>query len=156
MRLKTLISVLMLGFLVQGMQGASLKLPAILGDHMVLQQNAFAKIWGWTEAAGEVKVTTSWNGLSYSTKADADGNWQVKVVTGKAGGPYSLTIEGDVTLVLEDILLGEVWVCSGQSNMEWPLSRAETAGTEIPMADFPEIRLFTVKKHIAPPPHGGC
>ena len=147
-----MISVLLLGILMQVAQGASLKLPAILGDHMVLQQNSFAKIWGWTDPGGKVQVTTGWNGKNYSTWADAQGNWQVKVVTGKAGGPYSVTVEGDITIVLEDILLGEVWICSGQSNMEWPLSRAETAEAEIPLSDFPDIRLFTVKKHIAPRP----
>ena len=149
---RTLFSVLLLGFMVQAAHGASLKLPAILGDHMVLQQNSFARIWGWTEPSGKVSVSTSWNGLKYSTRADAQGNWEVKVVTAKAGGPYSITVEGDIAIILEDILLGEVWICSGQSNMEWPLSRAETAETEIPLADYPDIRLFTVKKHIAPRP----
>jgi len=99
-----------------------------------------------------VTVSTSWNNKTYSTRADKQGNWQVKVLTGAAGGPYTLTIQGDITLRLEDVLLGELWICSGQSNMEWPLSRAETAETEIPQADFPDIRLFTVKKHIAPRP----
>lgn len=149
---RILLSVLLLSFLVQVAHGASLKLPAILGDHMVLQQNSFAKIWGWTEPSGKVSVSTSWNGLKYSTRADAQGNWEVKVVTAKAGGPYSITVEGDVAIVLEDVLLGEVWICSGQSNMEWPLSRAETADAEIPVSNFPDIRLFTVKKHIAPRP----
>ena len=119
---------------------------------MVLQQNSFSKIWGWSEPSGTVKVSTSWNGKSYSTRADAQGNWQIKVVTAKAGGPYTITVEGDISIVLEDILLGEVWVCSGQSNMEWPLSRAETAEEEIAQSNFPDIRLFTVKKHIAPRP----
>jgi len=150
--IRTLIALLLLGFLLPGLQGASLKLPSILGDHMVLQQNSFAKIWGWSEASAEVKVTSSWNGKTYATRADAEGNWEVKVATTKAGGPYSLTIEGDITLELKDILLGEVWICSGQSNMEWPLSRAEKAETEIPLAKYPEIRLFTVKKHISPRP----
>jgi sialate O-acetylesterase len=150
--IRTLIALLLLGFLLPGLQGASLKLPSILGDHMVLQQNSFARIWGWSEASAEVKVSTSWNGKTYSTRADAKGNWQVKVATAKAGGPYSLTIEGDITLELKDILLGEVWICSGQSNMEWPLSRTETGETEIPVADYPEIRLFTVKRHISPRP----
>jgi sialate O-acetylesterase len=150
--IRTLIALLLLGFLLPGLQGASLKLPSILGDHMVLQQNSFARIWGWSEASAEVKVSTSWNGKTYSTRADAEGNWQVKVATARAGGPYTLTIEGDITLELKDILLGEVWICSGQSNMEWPLSRTETGETEIPVADYPEIRLFTVKRHISPRP----
>ena len=130
-------------------EGASLQLPKILGDHMVLQQKSFAKIWGWAEPEQVVKVTTSWNDKTYRVVTDQQGNWQVSVATGKAGGPYTVTIQADETRVLEDILLGEVWICSGQSNMEWPLSRAETAGEEIPLSDFPEIRLFTVEKTIA-------
>jgi len=130
-------------------EGASLRLPKILGDHMVLQQKSFAKIWGWAEPEQVVKVTTSWNDKTYRVVADQEGNWQVSVATGRAGGPYTLTIQADITRVLEDILLGEVWICSGQSNMEWHLSRAETAKEEIPLSDYPEIRLFTVEKTIA-------
>ena len=128
--------------------GESLQLPKILGDHMVLQQKSFAKIWGWAEPEQVVKVTTSWNDKTYRVVTDRQGNWQVSVSTGKAGGPYTVTIQADVTRVLEDILLGEVWICSGQSNMEWPLSRAETAAEEIPVSDYPDIRLFTVEKHL--------
>ncbi len=130
-------------------EGASLQLPKILGDHMVLQQRSFAKIWGWAGPEQEVKVTTSWNDKTYRVVSDQEGNWEVSVATGKAGGPYTVSIEADVTRVLKDILLGEVWICSGQSNMEWQLRRAETAAEEIPLASFPEIRLFTVEKHIA-------
>ena len=130
-------------------EGASLQLPKIMGDHMVLQQKSFAKIWGWAEPEQVVKVTTSWNDKTYRVVTDQHGNWQVSVATGKAGGPYKVTIKADITKVLEDILLGEVWICSGQSNMEWPLSRAETAKEEIPLSDYPEIRLFTVEKTIA-------
>jgi sialate O-acetylesterase len=133
-------------------QSASLRLPRILGDHMVLQQHSFAKLWGWAEPQQEVKVTTSWNQKTYRAVADQQGNWQLSVVTGKAGGPYTVTIEADETRVLEDIMLGEVWICSGQSNMEWALSMAETAETEIPLSDYPEIRLFTVERTIATVP----
>lgn len=133
--------------------GASLRLPKILGDHMVLQQKSFAKIWGWAEPEQVVKVTTSWNHKTYRVVTDQEGNWQVRVATGKAGGPYTVTIEADITRVLEDILLGEVWICSGQSNMEWPLSRAETAAEELPRSEYPEIRLFTVEKNIASIPN---
>lgn len=130
-------------------EGASLQLPKILGDHMVLQQKSFAKIWGWAEPEQVVKVTTSWNDKTYRVVTDQQGNWQVSVSTGLAGGPYTVTIQADITRVLEDILLGEVWICSGQSNMEWNLTRAETAKEEIPLSDYPEIRLFTVEKTIA-------
>jgi sialate O-acetylesterase len=115
---------------------------------MVLQRHSFTNIWGWAGPQQEVKVTTSWNQLTYRTVADQEGNWELRVLTGKAGGPYTITIQAGETRVLEDILLGEVWICSGQSNMEWPLTRAETAETEIPLSDFPEIRLFTVERTI--------
>lgn len=133
--------------------GASLKLPKILGDHMVLQQNSFTKIWGWAEPKQQIIVTTSWNQKKYRVVTDQKGNWEVTVSTGKAGGPHTVTIEADITRVLEDILLGELWICSGQSNMEWQLRRAETAEEEIPASGFPEIRLFTVEKHIATRPN---
>ncbi len=145
---------LLLIFLAVGItHGASLQIPKILGDHMVLQQKAFAKIWGWAEPAQLVKITTSWNEITYSTVTDQQGNWEVTVSTGIAGGPYTVAVQADSTIVLEDILLGEVWICSGQSNMAWPLSRAETAGEEIPLSDYPGIRLFTVEKNIATRPN---
>ncbi|MEA3462468.1 MAG: sialate O-acetylesterase [Bacteroidota bacterium] len=149
-KLSTILLIALLAVLaVVTTQGASLKLPAILGDHMVLQQNSFTNIWGWAEPQLGIKVTTSWNQKTYRVVADSEGNWKAKVSTGKAGGPYTVTIEADETRVLEDILLGEVWICSGQSNMEWQLRRAETAEEEIPNSEFPHIRLFTVEKHIA-------
>lgn len=146
---KLSIQLVLLLLAVVAVRGASLQLPTILDSHMVLQQKSFAKIWGWAGPDQVVKVTTSWNESCYSTVSDLQGNWQVSVMTGKAGGPYRVTIEADTTVVLEDILLGEVWICSGQSNMEWPLSKAETAKDEIPLSDYPDIRLFTVEKHIA-------
>lgn len=152
--MKKLSMLMLLGILaVFTAHGASLKLPKILGDHMVLQQNSFTKIWGWAEPQQEVLVTTSWNQKKYRVVADQKGNWKVSVSTGKAGGPYTVTIEADITRILEDVMLGEVWICSGQSNMEWQLQRAETAEEEIPASDFPEIRLFTVEKHIATRPN---
>jgi sialate O-acetylesterase len=147
--MKKLSLLLLLAFLATlSAEGASLLLPSILDDHMVLQQKAFAKLWGLTRPQQEVLVTTSWNQKTYRTVSDLKGNWEVRVVTGKAGGPYTISIEAGETRVLEDILLGEVWICSGQSNMEWPLTRAETAETEIPLSDYPEIRLFTVERTI--------
>ena len=147
--MKRITLLVLLGFLAAGsLHAGSLRLPSILGDHMVLQQNSFAKLWGWAAPQQEVKVTTSWNQKSYRTVSDHKGNWQLRVLTGKAGGPHTVTIEAGETRVLEDLLLGEVWICSGQSNMEWSLRQSETAETEIPASDFPEIRLFTVERTI--------
>lgn len=150
---KLSIQLLLVLLAVVTVNGASLQLPNILGDHMVLQQKSFTKIWGWAEPAQAVKITTSWNEKTYSTVTDQQGNWQVSVSTGKAGGPYTVTIQADTIIVLEDILLGEVWICSGQSNMVWTLQSAERAAEEIPLSDYPGIRLFTVEKHIAQRPN---
>ena len=97
---------------------AEVKLPAIFGDHMVLQQQTDAAIWGTAAAKSTVEVSTSWNSQSYSTKADSDGKWKLKVKTPAAGGPFSITISDGQVLKLNNVLIGEVWVCSGQSNMQ--------------------------------------
>ena len=89
-----------------------------MGDHMVLQQNSSVKLWGRADGK-KVTITTSWNNRTYRTSTDKDGNWLVKVDT-PAGGytPYSITISDGTPVTLSDILIGEVWICSGQSNME--------------------------------------
>jgi sialate O-acetylesterase len=100
---------------------ATIKLPAIFGNNMVLQQQTDVAIWGTAEANAIVKLMSSWNNKSYTTKAAADGRWQLKVATPRAGGPYTVTISDGKPLKLENVLIGEVWFCSGQSNMEMPL-----------------------------------
>ena len=94
------------------------KLPAMMGDHMVLQQNSSVKLWGWADGK-KVTVTTSWNNRTYQASTDKDGAWLVKVDTPEGGyTPYSITISDGTPVTLSDILIGEVWICSGQSNME--------------------------------------
>jgi len=132
--------------------GADLRLPSILGSHMVLQQNTLVNIWGWARPGASVKVNTGWNNLDFQTTADPSGKWILKVPTGTAGGPYEILVKADTSILLEDVLLGEVWICSGQSNMEFPLNRAGSATTELPHSLFPYIRLFTVEKRIASRP----
>jgi len=131
---------------------SDLKLPSLIGDHMVLQQNSTANIWGWAAVGDKVEVTTSWDGKKYKVKADEEGKWLVETHTTAAGGPYEISINADVNVIIQDIMLGEVWVCSGQSNMEFSLSRAESAPSEIPAANHPKIRLFQVEKRIASRP----
>ncbi|MGQ9619849.1 MAG: sialate O-acetylesterase [Bacteroidales bacterium] len=97
------------------------KLPSIFGDNMVLQQQAEATLWGKATANTIVTVKTSWNNRSYSVKSGADGNWKTKVITPTAGGPYTVTISNGKPVTLRNIMIGEVWVCSGQSNMEMPM-----------------------------------
>lgn len=96
---------------------AEIILSAIFGNHMVLQQQTDAAIWGTASPNTSVSVETSWNGKSYTTRSGADGSWKLKVSTPVAGGPYSISIDDGETITLNDVLIGEVWVCSGQSNM---------------------------------------
>jgi sialate O-acetylesterase len=127
------------------------KLPAIFGDNMVLQQKTDAAIWGTAEKSATVKVITSWNGKLYTVKAGSDGKWKVKVATPSAGGPYEISISDSKTLKLKNVLIGEVWVCSGQSNMEMPVKGyfnqpVTGSNSAIATSSNPGIRMFTVEK----------
>ncbi|MBA3937387.1 MAG: sialate O-acetylesterase [Planctomycetes bacterium] len=133
---------------------AEVKLPAILGDNAVLQADAPLPIWGTAAVGEEVTVTVA--GQSQSTKAGADGHWQVKLAALKSGGPLELTVAGTNTIVLKNLLVGEVWVGSGQSNMEFALKNANDSAKEIAAADFPKIRLFTVTKKTSAEPLADC
>lgn len=130
---------------------AEVKLPAVFCDNMVLQQQIQAAFWGKADKNATVSVSTSWNGKSYSTKASADGSWKLKVVTPKAGGPYEITISDGKSVKLKNVLIGEVWVCSGQSNMEMPMkgfkNQTILGGSDaIAFSANPNIRLFTVAR----------
>ena len=100
---------------------AKIVLPNILNDNMVLQQQTSVKLWGKANPNKKVKVLPSWNEIEYSTIADADGKWMVTVSTPKAGGPYEIRFTDGEELTLKNVLIGEVWFCSGQSNMEMPV-----------------------------------
>ena len=122
---------------------ANLTLPAIFGDHMVLQRNQSNPVWGWAEAGETIEVEI--NGQSHSTKADKDGKWKVQLRSMPAGGPHRLEIEGDNSeFYFDDVLVGEVWICSGQSNMAWPVKNSYNAELEIATAKYPNIRLISV------------
>jgi sialate O-acetylesterase len=126
---------------------AAVKLPALISDHMVLQQRLPARIWG-TAAAGE-DVTVAFLGQSVAAKADSTGKWQAFLAPMAAGGPYDMTING---LTVKNVLVGEVWVGSGQSNMVWPVSRSTNSEKEIAAAKYPSIRFFQVKTAVAAAP----
>lgn len=132
---------------------AQIKLPALVSDNMVLQQNAKVNLWGWAAPNESIKIQLGWQKDVVETKADAKGNWKVAVVTSKADKKkYTIILEASNKIILNNILLGEVWVCSGQSNMFFPVGNQE--GTwktgvknyeeEIKNANFSLIRLFTV------------
>jgi sialate O-acetylesterase len=129
---------------------SALKLPALFSDHMVLQQKMSCPVWGW--AKDGTSVTVEINGQKATAMA-RDGRWQVKLPALEAGGPYKLTVRTPESKIeLNDVLVGEVWVCSGQSNMEWAVESSNNAKAEIATADYPKIRLFTVKQDIATTP----
>lgn len=122
--MKTRISLLILSLLFTVFNSAkALELPEAFGDNMMLQQQTQAKIWGWAKAGSTVSVTVSWNQKAYTAKADKNGKWTVKIDTPKASyTAQKVTVKGDgKTIVCNDVLIGEVWFCSGQSNMEMPL-----------------------------------
>lgn len=100
---------------------AQVKLPSIFTDNMVLQQQSKAPIWGWAKPGSEVTVQSSWDGRSYTAKVDVSGRWKTVLSTPGAGGPYELTITDGIPVKLNNVLVGEVWLCTGQSNMEMPL-----------------------------------
>ena len=98
---------------------SEIRLPAIIGDHMVLQQQSEVQLWGWCAPGEKISIKVDWDTAIYRTTGNSSAKWTLKIRTGTAGGPYNVTITGNNTIQLRDIMVGEVWVCSGQSNMEW-------------------------------------
>lgn len=129
---------------------ADVKLPALLSDHMVLQQNTNARIWGWARPGESISVRGSWSESAVDVKVNERGEWQAFLPTPEAGGPHQVTVQGDTTIVLQDVLVGEVWVASGQSNMEWAVSNSDGAKQVIAdAAQSPRVRFFQVPNEFA-------
>jgi sialate O-acetylesterase len=133
---------------------ADVRLPAIISDHMVLQQEAPANVWGWADPGEKVSVTFA--GQSATATADGDGAWSVKLPALAPGATGELIVSGKNSLSVKDVVAGEVWVCSGQSNMEWPVSKAANPDGEAQAAQFPQIRMFTVVRKPALEPQQDC
>lgn len=126
---------------------ANIRLPAIISSKMVLQQNATVRLWGWAQPGEKIKVTTSWGNTVDSVVATRNADWVVEIKTPAAGGPYTITLQGWNTVKLEDVLIGEVWLCSGQSNMEWSgNNNLPDIKEELPKAANPKIRFFHIPK----------
>jgi sialate O-acetylesterase len=122
---------------------AQVRLPQLVSDGMVLQRDVKVKIWGWASPAERVSV--SFNGEKYTAETDKDGKWTIMLEPLKAGGPYEMDINASNQIVIKDIMVGDVWFCSGQSNMVLPMERVkEKYADDIPAADNPEIRNFFV------------
>jgi sialate O-acetylesterase len=131
---------------------ANVKLPAIISNNMVLQQNQKAALWGWADAGEKVSITTSWNNKTITVKPGNNGKWLTYVSTGKAGGPYIITFKGSNEIKVENVMLGEVWLASGQSNMEFFVAKTRSSSytgvlnyeQEVKEANFPMIRQIDV------------
>ena len=139
---------------------AKVTLPHIFGDNMVLQQQTDVKFWGTAAPSTKVTIRPSWDRkMTVTVTSDADGRWKAAVATPEAGGPYSVEISDGEKLVLENVLIGEVWFCSGQSNMEMPVRGFDCQPVEgsadVIIGARPEIpvRFCTVSKATAVTPH---
>lgn len=153
---RILLTLIVLSFFSIHMYG-KIVLPSVFTDHMVLQQNSSVAIWGWAEPAETLRIVTSWNNDTVKVKADNTARWSASIKTIGAGGPYTIQILGSEKLQLSNVMLGEVWICSGQSNMEmsvnWKLINGEE---EAAQANHPNIRIFHVQKLGADSPQQDC
>ncbi|QDU78549.1 hypothetical protein Pla110_02530 [Polystyrenella longa] len=129
---------------------ADVKLPSIIGDNMVLQQGKELPFWGWADAGEKVTVTVGEK--SASTTAGDDGKWMVKVPAVDAFGPIAVTVAGNNSIEVQNVLVGNNWVCGGQSNMEWPVVKSNNPDEEIANADYPQIRMFKAVHTVAAEP----
>ncbi|MHC4745151.1 MAG: sialate O-acetylesterase [Planctomycetota bacterium] len=134
---------------------ADVRLPAIVGDNMMLQQEIGAPVWGWAEPGERVMVVGSW-GKKAAATADDNGKWQVCLDTSSYGGPYTLTIKGKNEIVIDNMMIGEVWLCAGQSNMGWRLSATFDGAEDSASADYPHFRIFRSERAHSHEPQEDC
>ncbi|MCX6260653.1 MAG: glycosyl hydrolase family 2 [Bacteroidia bacterium] len=145
-----------------GKKPSNLELPSLIGDNMLLQQKTDIEIWGKASPGSKIDVSASWQAKGEAV-SEKDGKWSVLLATPEAGGPYTITIAAkDTSLTINNVLIGEVWVCSGQSNMEMPLAGWPPNDTvmysarTIASASVPEIRLFNVQRKVSGEPLDDC
>ena len=151
MKLKHLTFCVLTFTLLPSLLKGEVRLPAVFSDHMVLQQQSNVAIWGWAKKGSTIIVTPSWSNKSAFTKTDTAGKWRLYITTPEAGGPYQITVSDGVPFVLNDILIGEVWLCSGQSNMEMPMKGftgqpIQGGNEDILHAQNKNIRVITVPR----------
>jgi sialate O-acetylesterase len=156
--LKQLIAVFLLLFFFSNVTSGKIVLPSVFSDNMVLQQNSEAAIWGWAGAGENLKIVAGWNTADTVTaKAGNDAKWTATLKTVASGGPYSIQIFGSSNVELKNVMLGEVWICSGQSNMEWSVNSIINNGEEeAAKANHPNIRIFHIPKIGAGYPQQTC
>lgn len=156
------LSIILLAFLSVLETQAHLKLPALIGNNMVLQRNATPKIWGEASPGETITITPSWNGKNYRTVCDEQGQWCIQIETIEEGGPHSIQIATPKEkMILENILIGDVWICSGQSNMEHQLSgmmnQPVANSNDIVLEGLKtSVRMFTVARDFDIVPHSDC
>ena len=144
--MKQSLVIILLNALTMSVQ-AKVRLPHILSSHMVLQQKSEVTFWGWANPGEKVTIKPSWDTTVYTTQAGSGAGWQVYIKTPAAGGPYTVTIQGDNLITIDDVLIGEVWVCGGQSNMEWSGDqKLKQSIEEAPKSANAAIRFFYVPK----------
>lgn len=147
MKKNFVLSVISALLLVSTHADGKIRLPAVIASNMVLQQQSSVALWGWSDPGEKIIITTSWNNAVDSVTVTGNANWKIKVNTPAAGGPYTITLKGWTTVVLENVMIGEVWVCSGQSNMEWSSNQnLKQIIDELPNSANNNIRLFHVTK----------
>ena len=133
---------------------AKVTLPKFFADNMVLQQQSECNIWGWVEPGTRVSITTSWNKKCHNVMANKDGQFSLKVKTPEAGGPYFIGFKDKDYVQISNVMIGEVWICAGQSNMEMQMKgfkQQPVEGTteELLQCKDAQLRLFTVKRHVS-------
>jgi len=153
---KTIVLMLWCLLMVAGAASADVRLPAVIGDNMVLQRGANAAIWGWADAGEKIRCTADWLAAKKVAVADKDGRWRFRIEAPKTPGPHKMTITGTNSVQINNILAGEVWFCSGQSNMQWSVKRTANSDAEIAAADYPNIRLFSIERVPAGQPQRDC
>jgi sialate O-acetylesterase len=129
---------------------ADIRPAKIFADSMVLQRGIAIPVWGWADK--NEKITLQFHGQTKTTTAGSDGRWRINLDAEKEGGPYQLILKGNNTVILKDVLVGDVWVCSGQSNMEWSVNNSNNSATEIAGADLPYIRHIKINTVIGEKP----
>lgn len=144
--------------LLSAQSNSQLRLPSILSDHMLLQQNSEVKLWGWARSRSIVKIIPSWNNDTIEAQSTEKAKWETYIKTPPAGGPYSIKVETkDKSITINDVLVGELWLCSGQSNMEWSAkSGSIDAKEELATCTNNNIRFFFVEKSSAEYPQDNC
>jgi sialate O-acetylesterase len=152
MRTTALVPSLLLAIATLPLAAAELRLPAVFTDHGVLQRDRSLPVWGWADAG--TTVTVSFDGATATATAGTDGRWSARLPAHPAGGPYQLAVStaAGASRTVSDLLVGEVWVCSGQSNMQMTVKSSDNAEQEIATADHPRIRLLTVPRIAKPEP----